>query len=107
MDDQEVRRQQALIAAIGGAPPIGLRETGARAARGLEAYRAHAEASAERALRAALPTVQALLGDELRARCRNLLQLRQQSENIKQRAMSLEQRLLSSMHEVEERERTL
>ena len=38
---------------------------------------------------------------ELRARCRNLLQLRQQSENIKQRAMSLEQRLLSSMHEVE------
>lgn len=42
---------------------------------------------------------------ELRARCRNLLQLRQQSENVKQRAMSLEQRLLSSMHEVEERER--
>lgn len=68
MDDQEVRRQQALIAAIGGAPPIGLRETGARAARGLEAYRAHAEASAERELRAAFPTVQALLGDELFAR---------------------------------------
>ena len=42
---------------------------------------------------------------ELRARCRNLLQLRQQSEGIKQRALSLEQRLLSSMHEVEERER--
>jgi two-component system response regulator RpfG len=42
---------------------------------------------------------------ELQARCRNLLQLRQQSENVKQRAMSLEQRLLSSMHEVEERER--
>ncbi|MCF7220317.1 response regulator [Marilutibacter chinensis] len=42
---------------------------------------------------------------ELRARCRNLLQLRQQSESVKQRAMSLEQRLLSSMHEVEERER--
>ena len=42
---------------------------------------------------------------ELRARCRNLLQLRQQSENVKQRALSLEQRLLSSMHEVEERER--
>jgi two-component system response regulator RpfG len=37
---------------------------------------------------------------ELRARCRNLLQLRQQSESVKQRAMSLEQRLLSSMHEV-------
>jgi len=42
---------------------------------------------------------------ELRARCRNLLQLRQQSENVKQRALSLEQRLLSSMHEVEERDR--
>jgi two-component system response regulator RpfG len=42
---------------------------------------------------------------ELRARCKNLLQLRQQSESIKQRALSLEQRLLSSMHEVEERER--
>ena len=42
---------------------------------------------------------------ELRARCRNLLQLRQQSESVKQRALSLEQRLLLSMHEVEERER--
>lgn len=42
---------------------------------------------------------------ELRARCNNLLQLRQHSENAKQRAQSLEQRLLSSMHEVEERER--
>ena len=42
---------------------------------------------------------------ELLARCHNLLQLRQQSETVKQRALSLEQRLLSSMHEVEERER--
>lgn len=42
---------------------------------------------------------------ELRARCHNLLQLRQQSETVKQRALSLEQHLLSSMHEVEERER--
>ncbi len=42
---------------------------------------------------------------ELRARCRNLLQLRQQSESMKQRALSLEQRLLASMHEIEERER--
>jgi two-component system response regulator RpfG len=42
---------------------------------------------------------------ELRARCRNLLQLRQHAENAKQRAYSLEQRLLSSMHEVEQRER--
>ncbi|HQQ58686.1 MAG TPA: response regulator, partial [Thermomonas sp.] len=42
---------------------------------------------------------------DVRARCRNLLQLRQQSESVKQRALSLEQRLLASMHEVEERER--
>ncbi|RBC17500.1 two-component system response regulator, partial [Xanthomonas oryzae pv. oryzae] len=42
---------------------------------------------------------------ELRARCSNLLQLRQQSESVKQRALSLEQRLLASMNEVEERER--
>ena len=42
---------------------------------------------------------------ELRARCRNLLHLRQQAETVKQRALSLEQRLLSSMNEVEERER--
>ncbi len=42
---------------------------------------------------------------ELRARCRNLLQLRQHSESVKQRALSLEQRLLATMHEVEERER--
>lgn len=42
---------------------------------------------------------------ELRARCRNLLQLRQQTESVKQRALSLEQRLLASMNEVEERER--
>jgi len=42
---------------------------------------------------------------ELQARCRNLLHLRQQSESVKQRALSLEQRLLSSMNEIEERER--
>lgn len=42
---------------------------------------------------------------EMRSRFRNLLQLRQQSESVKQRALSLEQRLLASMHEVEERER--
>ncbi len=42
---------------------------------------------------------------ELRARCHNLLQLRQHGENAKQRALSLEQRLLASMNEVEERER--
>ena len=42
---------------------------------------------------------------DMRARCRNLLQLRKQSEHSKQRALSLEQHLLASMHEVEERER--
>src|SRR5690606_17414904 len=42
---------------------------------------------------------------ELRARSRNLPQLRQQAESVKQRALSLEQRLLSSLHEGEERER--
>ncbi|PZO65210.1 MAG: two-component system response regulator [Pseudoxanthomonas suwonensis] len=42
---------------------------------------------------------------ELRARCRNLLQLRQHAESVKQRALSLEKRLMTSMSEVEERER--
>ena len=41
---------------------------------------------------------------ELRARCRNLLQLRHQSESVKQRVLSLEQRLLASMRKVEDRE---
>jgi two-component system response regulator RpfG len=42
---------------------------------------------------------------ELRARCRNLLQLRQQSETVKQRALSLEQRLQTTLLQIEERER--
>jgi two-component system response regulator RpfG len=42
---------------------------------------------------------------EMRSRCHNLLQLRQYSESNKQRALSLEQRLLASMHDVQERER--
>ncbi len=42
---------------------------------------------------------------EMRSRCQNLLQLRQHNESVKQRALSLEQRLLASIHEVEERER--
>ena len=42
---------------------------------------------------------------EMRARCHNLLQLRQLSESSKQRALSLEQHLMASMHEVQERER--
>ena len=42
---------------------------------------------------------------EIRARCQNLLQLRQFGESNKLRANSLQQRLLSSMHDVQERER--
>ena len=40
---------------------------------------------------------------ELRARCRNLLQLRQQSESVKQRAVA-GTAVGQHMHEVEERE---
>ncbi|GAA0703956.1 two-component system response regulator [Dokdonella soli] len=42
---------------------------------------------------------------ELRTRCKNLLQLRQQGESIKERARSLEERVLEGLHEVEQRER--
>jgi len=49
--------------ALTGAAAVGLREHGERAARGLEAYRANAEAIAGRALGAAFPTVQAMVGD--------------------------------------------
>lgn len=63
----EARRQQALVAALLGAPlddGAGVRERGERQARGLSAYRANAGALAERALAAACPTVAALIGDE-------------------------------------------
>lgn len=42
---------------------------------------------------------------ELRTRCKNLLQLRQQGESVKERARSLEERVLQGLHEVELRER--
>lgn len=42
---------------------------------------------------------------ELRARCHNLLQLRQNSAMTRQRMLELEQRLLASLHEIESRER--
>ena len=42
---------------------------------------------------------------ELRARCRNLLSLRQQGESVKERARSLERQVLEGLREVEERER--
>jgi len=60
----EAQRQRGLIGALGGAGIDGLREHGARAARGLEAYRANAEAIAERALAAAFATVRAMVGDD-------------------------------------------
>lgn len=44
---------------------------------------------------------------ELRTRCKNLLQLRQQGESVKERARSLEERVLSSLQEVEQREREI
>lgn len=62
----EALRQQQLLAALAGAPGPGpaLRESGARAARGLEAYRANAESIAARALALTFATVQAMLGDD-------------------------------------------
>lgn len=68
-DAAEARRQQALLAALAthDAAAIGaarLHEHGARAERGLAAYRSNAQALAERALAAAFPTVAAMLGDE-------------------------------------------
>lgn len=61
----EAERQHALLAALAtGALPPGLRETGVRAERGLAAYRAHAALTAERALKGAFPTIQAMLGEQ-------------------------------------------
>lgn len=60
----EAQRQRALLAALASdsASMPALRESGPRAARGLEAYRANAESIAERALASAFATVQAMLG---------------------------------------------
>jgi len=44
---------------------------------------------------------------ELRARFRNLLSLRRQGESVKERARSLEERLLANLHEIENREREI
>ena len=63
----EAARQSALLAALRGtapAPSARLAEQGARLQLGLEAYRAHAAATAERALAAAYPTLLALVGAE-------------------------------------------
>jgi two-component system response regulator RpfG len=42
---------------------------------------------------------------ELRARCRNLLTLRQQGESVKQRVRALERQVLAGMREADQRER--
>ena len=64
----EAERQRALLAAIlaprADAAALALRETGERAARGLSAYRANAEALAVRALAAACGSLRAMLGEE-------------------------------------------
>ncbi len=66
--DDEARRQQRLVAAIfaeqADTSTLGVREAGARALRGLGAYRANGEVTAAQALAAAHPTVQAMLGDD-------------------------------------------
>jgi hypothetical protein len=58
------RLLEGLLAPKPDASALPTRETGARASRGLQAYRANADASAERALAAAFPTVQMLVGDD-------------------------------------------
>jgi len=66
--DAEASRQAALVTGIlapgADASALSTRETGARALRGLQAYRVNAHASAERALGAAFPTVRQLIGEE-------------------------------------------
>ncbi|MBS0589440.1 MAG: response regulator, partial [Proteobacteria bacterium] len=44
---------------------------------------------------------------ELRARLRNLLTMRRQGQSVKERARLLEDRLLSNLHEIEDREREI
>lgn len=64
----EAERQRTLVGAIlaprADAAALALHETGERAERGLAAYRANAEALAERALGAAFGSIRAMLGDE-------------------------------------------
>jgi hypothetical protein len=64
----EAERQRRLLASLlassADTSTLPTRETGPRALRGLQAYRANADASAARALATAFPTVQMLLGDE-------------------------------------------
>jgi hypothetical protein len=67
VDKERLRQQMLLRALLGDARPAvvagWLRERPERFARGLQAYRANAGATAERALAAAFPTVAALIGE--------------------------------------------
>ncbi|CAG1019988.1 hypothetical protein BURC_04927 [Burkholderiaceae bacterium] len=64
--EAEADRQRELLAALfaprADAGAMAIRESGARALRGLQAYRRNGDAAAQRALAAAFPTVQMLLG---------------------------------------------
>jgi hypothetical protein len=64
----EAERQQRLVARlvadVADTQGLAVRERGARALRGLQAYRANADASAVRALAAAFPTVHLLVGED-------------------------------------------
>lgn len=65
--DREAQRQQAFVAALLGEPladPAAVREHGERRRRGLAAYRANAQALADRTLAAACPTFAALMGEQ-------------------------------------------
>lgn len=44
---------------------------------------------------------------ELRSRCKNLLQMRRQGETVKERARSLEQKVIEGVQDVEQREREM
>lgn len=68
-EPREAQRQRLLLAAFAApaasaAPELSIREPEARALRGLEAYRANAEALAERALAAAFATLRPMVGED-------------------------------------------
>ena len=62
--ERQRRLVDGLLSATADPSALPTREAGARALRGLQAYRANADASAERALATAFATVKMLLGDD-------------------------------------------